>query len=420
MPGYLRFDVGEGRRVSSAMPGADRSTGTLPISIAAGAFFAALAARGFLVPLRAHELGADRFTVGLLFTLATLSGAVLSMPAGFLADRFGRRRMVVISAVAGGLSQLAIAASSSVPLDELWQIVGGLGAGAAQAALFATVADSAPGHRLGRAMGWVTLSMQLGFLAGPAIAGVLLQFIDLKTDLALTCILYAVALATTVMFPRGRGRAAAGWNIVASLQEVARSPGFWPVVIGLFASTIVWGTVQAYLPLFAKEILLLPGAAIGYLLAIQAVSNGLSRIPGGWIVDRAPRKGPIVAAGVVVYSAAVIVLPHLHGFWLPAIVLALGVPALATAFIAISVSFSNLASPERRGVAMGMYGTVLYLGLAVGPAVFGGIMGTSGYVAGFTACAVTAIGLSLVMLGLREISHRGRPAVVLPPAAPGT
>jgi MFS family permease len=342
------------------------------------------------------------------------------MPAGFLADRFGRRKVVVISAVAGGVSQLAIAASGSVPLYMVWQVVGGLGAGAAQAALFATIADAAPGHRLGRAMGWVTLSMQVGSLAGPAIAGVLLLFIDLKTDLAVTSLLYVVALGTTLVFPRGRGRRSTGWNVGASLAEVARAPGFWGVVVALFASTIVWGTVQAYLPLFAKEVLLLPGAAIGYLLAVQAVANGISRIPGGRIVDGAARKGPIAAAGVIVYCVAVAILPHLRGFWLPALLLAVAVPALATAFIAVSVAFSNLASADRRGVAMGVYGTVLYLGLAVGPAVFGGIMTSSGYVAGFTACAVVSTALALAMLGMREVSRRGRPAVVLPPAAPGT
>ena len=58
-----------------------KSGRTLPIYLSAGAFFAAIAARGFLVPLRAHELGADRFPVGLLFRVAPLAGASLSLPA---------------------------------------------------------------------------------------------------------------------------------------------------------------------------------------------------------------------------------------------------------------------------------------------------------------------------------------------------
>ena len=94
-----------------------RAGRTLPIYLSAGAFFAAIAARGFLVPLRAHELGADRFQVGLLFSVATLAGAALSLPAGLLADRFGRRSMVLFSAITGGASQVLIATSTSVPLS---------------------------------------------------------------------------------------------------------------------------------------------------------------------------------------------------------------------------------------------------------------------------------------------------------------
>jgi uncharacterized membrane protein len=71
---------------------------------------------------------------------------------------------------------------------------------------------------------------------------------------------------------------------------------------------------------------------------------------------------------------------------------------------------------------MGLYGTVLFLGLGVGPLLFGGIMNSSGYVAGFSACAVTAIVIAVAELLVRayEPALRRRPAVVLPPPAPGT
>lgn len=391
----------------------------LPAYIAAGALFAGLAARGFLVPLQAHELGADRFTVGLLFTLSTLSAAILSLPAGFLADRFGRRSMVMLSAVLGGGSQVAIAFSGSVPLFAFWQVVGGLGAGAAQAAIFATVADTAPRDRVGRAMGWATLGMQVGFLAGPAVAGVLLTVVDLRGDLAVTSALYAIGLVVALGFPSERVHPERGIDVIGPLRELAVGRGFWAVVLGLFAATLLWGTVQAYLPLFGKEVLRLPGAAIGYLLALQAISNGLARIPGGRLVDRAPQKGRIVAAGILVYAVVVFLLPHTAGFWAPAVLLVGGVPFLATAFVAITVAFSQLSPPDRRGVAMGVYGTTLFVGLAVGPLAFGPVMSSSGYAAGFGLCAVSAVALSLVMLGARVADRRLRPAVALPPSAPG-
>ena len=394
---------------------------TLPIYVSAAAFFAAIAARGFLVPLRAHELGADRFQVGLLFSLATFAGAALSLPAGLLADRFGRRSMVIFSAVTGAASQLLIAASTSIGLDDVGQVIGGLGGGAASAALFAAVADAVPAARLGRAMGWMTLSMQVGFLTGPAIAGGLLALMDLRAALAVTTAMYLTPLALSPLISGARA-AIQSWDLATPLREMGRRRGFPAAVLALFAATLVWGTVQAYLPIFGKEILGLSGTMIGLMIAIQAVFNGIARVPGGRLVDRAQRKGVIVASGIIVYAVAVLLLPHLRGFWGPTVLLSAAVPVLATAYVALSVVFTNLAPENGTGVAMGLYGTVLFFGLGIGPTVFGAVMNSSGYVAGFTACAVTTIAVAVAGLLVRtyEPLLRRRPAVGLPPPSPGT
>src|SRR5260370_35691054 len=63
---------------------------------AAGASFAAIAARGLLVPLYAHDIGASRFEVGALFSVSPLAAALLSLPSGVLIDRFGARPLLVV------------------------------------------------------------------------------------------------------------------------------------------------------------------------------------------------------------------------------------------------------------------------------------------------------------------------------------
>src|SRR5205823_2282442 len=154
--------------------------------VAAGAVFATIAARGVTVPLYAHDLGASRFEVGALFSVATIAAALLSLPSGLLVDSFGARTLLGVSLAATAISQLATAFTFSVPPLFLWQIVGGLAAGAQQSALFSAVTESVSRGRLGRAMGWLTLSMQVGFTLGPAIAGLALKWIDLRTDIAVT------------------------------------------------------------------------------------------------------------------------------------------------------------------------------------------------------------------------------------------
>src|SRR5438128_289315 len=279
----------------------------ISLYLAAGAVFATIAARGLTVPLYAHELGASRFAVGALFSVATIAAALLSLPSGVLVDRFGARNLLAVSLVLTAVSQLATAFTPSVAPLFLWQIVGGLAAGIQQSAIFSAVTESVDRARLGRAMGWLTLSMQAG-----------------------------------------------------------------------------------------------------YLLALQAVVNGVSRVPAGRLVDRLPQRWPIVFVGAVGWSVVMVVLGHLNGFLAPALVLAIGTPFMAAAFVAMGVVFADLSNASTRGVTMGMYGTILFLGLSAGPLIFGPVVQGYGYAAGFTACAVAAMMLVLVMAAMHREQVRRR------------
>jgi len=393
---------------------------TLAIYIAAGAAFATLAARGLTVPLYAHELGADRFEVGALFSVATLAAAALSLPSGLLIDRFGPRSLIVFSLVMAAGSQLAAAAATTVPPLFVWQVVGGLGSGALMAALFSAVTEAVKSGRLGRAMGWLTFSMQAGFFIGPSVAGLLLSWLSIRTDLAVTTTLLVFAGPGALLASGTRQSSQRGLSLREPLRALVSQRAFVPVAIGLVAATLTWGTIGAFLPIFGKEALRLPSAQIGLLLALQAVANGVARIPGGILVDRAQRRWPIVFVGVVVWAAATVVLGHLSGFWAPAIVLVAATPFMATVYVAIGVVFADLSAASTRGVTMGIYGTVLFLGLAAGPLVFGPLVQGYGYAAGFTACAAVAVALASVMAAFQAEPLRRRAGVRLPPPAPGT
>jgi MFS family permease len=393
---------------------------TLAIYIAAGASFAALSARGLTVPLYAHDLGASRFEVGALFSVATLAAAVLSLPSGLLIDRFGARSLLIFSLAVAAGSQLAAAATAAVLPLFVWQIVGGLGSGAQQAALFSAITETVKTGRLGRALGWLTLSMQVGFFVGPSIAGLLLTWIDIRTDLAITTAMLVFAIPGGLLASGTRQSAQRGLSIREPLRALVAQKSFTPAAIGLVSATLAWGTVGAFLPIFGKEALRLPSSQVGLLLALQAVANGLSRIPGGRLVDRARSRWPIVLVGVVVWSVAAIILGHLTGFVIPAIVLVVATPFMATVYVAMGVVFADLSAASTRGVAMGMYGTILFLGLTAGPLIFGPVIQAYGYAAGFTACAVVAIALALVMATFQVEPLRRRAGVRLPPPTPGT
>jgi MFS family permease len=403
--------------VRVTVPGSRR---TVAIYLAAGASFAALAARGLTVPLYAHDLGASRFEVGALFSASTIAGALLSLPSGLLIDRFGSRRLLVAALLLSGASQLATAFTTSVPPLFIWQVVGGLAAGAQQASLYSAVTESVAGGRLGRAMGWLTFSMQAGFFLGPAVGGLALRWIDVRTDIAVTTALLVLTIPGAMAATDTRQHSGRGLSLSAPLRALVTQRAFVPVSLGLIAATLSWGTVGAFFPIFGREALGLPSSQVGLLLALQAVANGLSRLPAGRLVDRARQRWPLVFVGVVGWSVAAVVLGHLTGFLLPAIVLVIGTPFMATAFVSFGVVFADLSAGSTRGVAMGMFGTILFVGLSIGPLVFGPVVQTFGYAAGFTACAVVAVVLVVVMAAFQAEPRRHPAEVSLPPAAPGT
>lgn len=378
--------------------------------LAAAAIFAALAARGLTVPLYAHEIGANRFAVGALFAVSTLAAAVLSLPSGVLVDRFGARTLIVASLVLAGGSQLATAATTTVAPLFLWQVVGGLAAGIQQSAVFSAVTESVAPSRRGRALGWLTFSMQAGFFLGPSIAGVALRWIDLRADMAITTALLILSVPGAIAAGNTTQRSARGLALREPLRALAAQPAFTPVTVGLIAMTLGWGTISAFLPVFGKESLQLPSSQVGYLLALQAVFNGASRIPAGWLVDRMSQRWPVIFVGGIVWSIALAVIGHLGGFAGPAVVLAIGTPFMAAAFVAIGVVFADLSSGSTRGVTMGAYGSILFLGLSAGPLLFGPIVQGFGYAAGFTACAATSVVLVLVMATMQSEMSRRRSA----------
>jgi len=402
------------------LPAEVQSRRRLAIYVATAALFGSIAARGLTVPLYAHALGASRFEVGALFSVATLAGAILSLPSGVLVDRFGPRTLLIASLFLTAGSQLATAATPTVAPLFLWQLVGGLAAGMQQSSLFSAVTESVSGSRLGRAMGWLTFSMQAGFFLGPAVAGIALKWLDVRTDIAVTTLLVVLAIPGAIVASGTRQHQGRGLSLREPLQALVKQRAFVPVTVGLVGMTLAWGTVGAFLPVFGKEALGLPSSQVGYLLALLAVVNGLSRPVGGRLVDRARHRWPFVFAGIVIFSAAMAVLGHLTGFAGPAIVLIIGTPFMAFAFVSIGVVFGDLSAGSTRGVTMGTYGTILFAGLAAGPLIFGPIVQTYGYSAGFTACAVVAVLLSLVMAGLHAEPRRRREVSSMPPATPGT
>jgi MFS family permease len=132
---------------------------------------------GMLVPIAViyakQIVGLTEHAIGALFLAVTVSVAIATLPAGRLADRLGRDRLVLAGMVLGALGMWLIPFSRHLA----WLVIAGVLLGGSYAlvipAWLALVTDLAPQGRLGLAVGASETVQGLGLVLGPLLGGLL-------------------------------------------------------------------------------------------------------------------------------------------------------------------------------------------------------------------------------------------------------
>jgi MFS family permease len=172
------------------------------------------------------------------------------------------------------------------------------------------------------------------------------------------------------------------------------------------------GTVSAFVPLFAREVLGLPAPQIGILFGIQTVTTVLSRPLAGTFSDRVGRR-PLVVSGLLLCATALAGVSFAGGFWSLAACTALYGAAVALTHSAASAYVTDLARQARYGAAHGVFGTIYDIGDAAGPLAGGFLVAAAGYETAFRFVALAVAVLSVVFVAAsREWGTPGPP----PPA----
>ncbi|MEV6558508.1 MFS transporter [Nocardia sp. NPDC051756] len=111
---------------------------------------------------------------GVIATIFTLGMGLAGIPAGYLADRFGRKRIILGSLVIFSVSCALQAVAVGIADMTLWRVLSGVGEGMQNAALFAAVGAYFSRHR-GFAIGSINAAFGLGAFTGPLLGGALLS-----------------------------------------------------------------------------------------------------------------------------------------------------------------------------------------------------------------------------------------------------
>jgi MFS transporter, DHA1 family, multidrug resistance protein len=360
-----------------------------------------------VLPLYLRERGASFGLVGVIVGAALVAQALGQWPAGRLAERVGRREMMVAGLVLASAASFAF----MLPLPIGWLIVirfvQGLGFAAAIPAELAAVADVVQPAQLGRAYGWVSAAQQAGYISGPAIGGVLAVFGRWTVFAVTGAALMAAALVVILTLPKSVrtvstiAATTSGLFGPSRVASAVRAVAILSIGLGLLIGIydVVWSLYMRTL-----------GASdpvIGLSFTLFALPLLVATPFAGWGSDRWDRRW-LAVGSIVLGSLIGPIYPLLKDI---PVVLAVGtVEGALWAFTGPAMnSFLMDAVSERRAEAQGIVGTAMSAATAVGSVVAGGLFAL-GVAVPFIAAAAAGIIFAVAALpGLRSTGSHAQP-----------
>ncbi len=335
----------------------------LAISLAVSVSFVGI---GMVVPVRvlyAQSHGASLAIIGAMASSFLLSNFLFQYPTGWLADQFGRKRMMVIGLAAQSvLSVLYLVITDPVTFVVLRFFEGMVAASVIPSAR-ALVAETVAPERQGEAYGIFGAFLNAGFLFGPALGG-LFASTGYASAFIGSCLLriaaLLVVLALVPMDPRRHAEARARARAV-SRRALLTLPLIGSYILA-FGDNLYFGFDLTLMPLWMRHHLGAPVALIGLAYALWAVPNVLGSPLGGRVADRARRSTIILLLGLlqvplyVGYGLASSILPVLIIFTVHGGVYALMQPS-------VDANLAAYSPPDARARTQSVYATV---GLASG------------------------------------------------------
>ncbi len=356
---------------------------------------------------------ADYAAVGNVIGAYTLAYAFAQLTAGFLTDRFGSKRLMLVGLGLATLGSTVFAVTSAYPLAVAARLVMGTAGGFLYTPTLAyTFAAFDPGLR-GRAMGLAEAGVGAGQILAVLLLPVLFSTLGLvPAFLALPVAALALALAVAVGLPaippeRRRG--------AGSIVALAADRDFWLLLIGVaFLGMLAQVSVLSWMPTYLRQ-------AHGYGVVAAGLSTGI--VVAGLIVfsplfgalsDRLTARRPVMLVGCALALGGWLVLLTTRTAGI-----AIAAAFLVSASMAATIPMQVVYASERfaalgAGTAIGLVNTGGQLAASVGAPLYGALLDRGlGFGAVWGTAAVLGVLRIAAVFALRE------PRSLFPSPPPG-
>lgn len=363
----------------------------------------------------------DPVALGLIGAARILPYVILSIPAGIVADRFDRRKILLFTDIVRGLLMLVIAAAVALKLD--FSIIVAL---AIAATCFSAFFGPAIGaylpslvrdeSELGPAnSAWSSLT-NLAFFIGPAFAALLLSIGSLPVAFVLNALTFAIVAIVLLGLPSKppEAKAHASADSLEPAKPIGLMGALRPITRPLLGLTVlnvvvgfVWGGMGVVTVILSVEVFKVDEATgTGLLNAAIGVGGVLGALIAGALVLRR-RQGPPLVIGAVALGLGLALLGQLPDFALALVALGFASAGALLVEIVMTTLLQRIVPDAVRGRALGLIDTVYVLFYAAGafaiPIIASGQAGLVLLVSGI-AIAISGV-VGLLFLGAYAIQQ---------------
>jgi MFS family permease len=344
-----------------------------------------------LLPIFIGRRGGSSALVGAVFAAGLLANAAIRYPAGWAADRWGTRPVLLGSMAAYSVLFLAYLLPLPIVAFVGIRFLHGAAAGAYWPAANGLIAQVTPANQRGRAFGFMQSTMMAGMLVGPAIGGFIALF-NLSAVFVVSAGVCGVAILALALLPNVRAEPLLDAP-VGALHIVRRLA---PLLLLGAGTSYMIGSFDTIWPLYMTY----RGAstlAVGISFAAFALPAMLLSAQAGALGDRfGPRRIVLVALLATAFFSSlypfVAAVPWLIGLGLIEGAMTIsGGPSLIA-------EVSRNADPGHQARTQGVFQTVQTLIQIVGALAGGALFGLSPTYAFLAIAAVCLVGAGTALM----------------------
>ncbi len=330
------------------------------------------------LPSVVRALGLSMEQAGWLIAGFAMPGIVLSPVAGLLADRYGRKRVLVPSLLLFAAAGHACAYADGFETLLVLRVLQGAGASSLSALNATLIGDLYHGHQRAQAMGYNGGVISSAAAAYPVIGGAL-ALAGWRYPFVLPLLAVPAALAIAFWLKNPEPRYSGG--LIAYLRNVAaglRQGHVAAVFLVSFASfAMLYGGKMTFLPFLLEQRFEASSAGIGLVFGLSAIASAGASMSLGWITRRIRAK-PLLMCATGAMALGLAMIPLGSAIWLVTLFAALFSAGFGIAVSLSQVILADTTAAEMRGAVMALNSMMFRLAQTTGPLAMAAVLAAGG------------------------------------------